>query len=41
MLLNAYFQAPETENVVVDPPLEYLKRLEDAGDLQDSVGLII
>ena len=29
--IDAYFQAPETENIVVDPPPEYLKRLEDAG----------
>ena len=29
--IDAYFQAPETEDVVVDPPLEYLKRLENAG----------
>ena len=29
--IDAYFQAPETENIVVDPPLEYLKRLEEAG----------
>ena len=32
MLFDAFFQAPETENVVVYPPLEYLKRLEDAGE---------
>ena len=29
--IDANFQAPETEDVVVDPPLEYLKRLKDAG----------
>ena len=29
--IDAYFQAPETENIVMDTPLEYLKRLEDAG----------
>ena len=29
--IDVNFQAPETEDVVVDPPLEYLKRLGDAG----------
>ena len=29
--IDACFQAPATENIVVDPPPEYLKRLEEAG----------